>query len=1140
VSFRGGILTLWVCWAAWGQTQTAAVRGTVRDASGASVPNATVSLNHKDQQRQWTARTGENGEYTVSELPPGNYLLLIDAIGFKKYERDGLAFQVAETAVIDVSLELGPVAETVHVTEETPLLESASSFLGEVVGGRSAEALPLVSRNITQLVALAPGVGDTLNFRAPNFSSGVPSRIQFSASGGRGATNEIMLDGSPQTVMDLNEPAYIPQPEAVQEFNVQTNNLPAEYGRSGGGVINIVHRSGGKDFHGELYEFVRNDAFNANDFFSNAKGQAKAPMRGNEFGFALGGPATRSRKSTFFFVNYQRVLISSPSPAPFTIPTTKMRRGDFSELPAPVYDPLSIDSSGNRQPFPNSYIPPERWNPVGVNLLNFYPNPTSPGTSFNFFSNQALHVSATDLSLKIDRSITDRNRLFGRFSLENWENRQPNYFGDIASPDANTAGNRDHSATLDDTHSIGTWLLHANLGYAFSGQRADPAAPGFDLTSLGFPAYLDGAAQIANVPSITLPGTGYAGLGESQGIGTSKFENYAASADAAKITGRHAIKFGGVYRVNRASLLKIADPSGSFQFTQGFTRQTPTGAGGSAIASMLLGLPGGVSGSPIAGSISYQPALALQSRYLALYLQDDWRMNDRLTFNLGLRWDSDRPVTERYDRTSWFDFGAGLPLTVPGLPPLTGGLRFAGVDGAQRGSKNPDNNNVGPRIGVAYKVDRTTVIRSGFGIMYAPATGIGPNTSNSAATSFSVSTPYISSSDGGKKPFTTLSDPFPNGFNPAENANDGLRTLLGQSIQAQVRGDRTPCVAQWHFNIQRELRNEMLFDVGYAGSAGDKLLAVMQLNQLPDQDLELGAALNAAVTNPFYGLVPITAILGQPMTTLGQLLRPYPQFSDVTYDWGSFAHSSYHALQAKFRKRYRGGFQVLAAYTWSKTLDNYSGAATGGIQNPPFLDSNRLDLAKSFSAFDIAHRVVMNFEYELPFGLGRPLLNRKGWVNAIAGGWRISGIGTTQSGPPLYVNTANNSFSFNGGSGANTTQQPNRTGISSRTPGSVKQRLNNYIDPAAFENPPDFTFGNASRFLPENRAPGLNDWDVSFAKSFAMAERLHADFRVETFNLLNRPNFQRPAATFSLPQQFGVITATERPRNVQLALKIRF
>jgi hypothetical protein len=365
-----------------------------------------------------------------------------------------------------------------------------------------------------------------------------------------------------------------------------------------------------------------------------------------------------------------------------------------------------------------------------------------------------------------------------------------------------------------------------------------------------------------------------------------------------------------------------------------------------------------------------------------------------------------------------------------------------------------------------------------------------------------------------------------------------LRTLLGQNLQAQVRGDRTPYVAQWHFDIQRELRNDMLIDVGYVGSAGVKLLAVMQLNQLPNEVLALGSTLTRVVPNPFFGIIPTTNALGQSTTTLGQLLRPYPQFGDVTYDWGTFAHSTYHALEGTFRKRYRGGLQMLVAYTWSKMLDNASGAATGGNQNPAFVDNNRLDLAKSYSSFDIPHRLVMSFEYDLPFGPGRPLLNRKRLINAVAGGWRVSGIGTIQSGPPLSVNTANNSNSLNGANAAQL-QRPNRTGVSSRTPGSVEDRLNNYIDRAAFLNPAPFTFGNSGRFLPENRAPGLQRWDVSFAKTFPIRERIRIDFRAETFNLLNHPNFFAPAINFS-QLSFGTITTADRPRNVQLALKVRF
>src|SRR5215813_454242 len=375
------------CVAAWGQTHTATVRGTVKDSSGAPVYNASVSLTNIDQQRSWQGRTEEGGEYVLTQIPPGNYALAIEAQGFRKYERTGLILQVAQTFALDASLEVGSVTETLTVTGGPPLLQPASSFLGEVIEGKSAEALALTTRNITQLVALVPGVGDSPNFRGGGFSSGTPSRVQFSANGGRGITNEIILDGSPQTVMELNEPTYIPMPEAVLEFNLQTNTLPAEYGRSGGAVLNIVHRSGTKDFHGVAYEFLRNDKLNANAFFANQRGQARPPQRGNEFGFALGGPATASRKSTFFFVNYQRIIVRGPDTVLLVVPTAGMKTGDFGETP-PIYDPNTIDAGGRRSPFPNNRIPVNRWNPVGVNLLRFYPVPSSPGLTSNFFSNK--------------------------------------------------------------------------------------------------------------------------------------------------------------------------------------------------------------------------------------------------------------------------------------------------------------------------------------------------------------------------------------------------------------------------------------------------------------------------------------------------------------------------------------------------------------------------------------------------------------------------------------------------------------------------------------------------------------------------------------------------------------------------------
>jgi hypothetical protein len=379
-----------------------------------------------------------------------------------------------------------------------------------------------------------------------------------------------------------------------------------------------------------------------------------------------------------------------------------------------------------------------------------------------------------------------------------------------------------------------------------------------------------------------------------------------------------------------------------------------------------------------------------------------------------------------------------------------------------------------------------------------------------------------------------LSNPFPKGFNSTTNGGDGLLTSIGaQNTNIQVRGDRTPYVAQWHFNAQYELREQMLVDIGYAGSAGVKLPAQVPLNQLPDQALSLGSALNTVIPNPFFGIAPATSSLGGDTVAAGQLLRPYPQFNNLTQTLGSIAHSSYHAMQLKGRKRYRGGVQVLAAYTWSKMLDDNSGAFNGGNQSPGFTDSNRRDLDKSYSAFDIPHRFTAAFEFELPFGWRRPLLNSKGVVNAIAGGWRMSGIANYQSGPPIAVTLSGSFPAFLG------VQRPDRTGISSRTPGKPSERIYNYLDRAAFAIPLAFSFGNVGRFLPENRAPGRQDWDVALDKSFSLAERFRVDVRAAAFNLLNHPNFVGPATVFG-QSNFGTIIGAEAPRSIQLAFKVSF
>ena len=418
MAFRVAILSVFLSVAVSAQTQTASVRGAIEDATGASVPAATLRLTNVDQNRSWATTSNDAGLYVFLQIPPGNYTLAVEAPGFKKYTRSGLTLEVAMAVEINIPMEVGAVTESVQVSAETPLLETTSSTLGEVVNSITSENLPLNGRNVLQLVALTPGITTNTNYRNQTSGSGSIGSNGFSANGGRNVSSSILVDGSPQEVMGYNQPAYVPSPDAVQEFKVQTNSLAAEYGRTGGAVVNMVHRSGTSKFSGVLYEFLRNDAFDANGFFNNLNGRDKAAFRFNQFGATVGGPLTKSRQRSFFFFNYEGVRQVNPASSTFTVPTAKMRTGDFSEVAGIIYDPNTINAAGQRQPFVGNQIPAARHNPIGKTLLSYYPVPNRPGLVNNFFTQAGSRSERTVYSTKIDHRISENHNLFGRYSYD--------------------------------------------------------------------------------------------------------------------------------------------------------------------------------------------------------------------------------------------------------------------------------------------------------------------------------------------------------------------------------------------------------------------------------------------------------------------------------------------------------------------------------------------------------------------------------------------------------------------------------------------------------------------------------------------------------------------------------------------------
>ena len=1134
--FRGIVISVFCAAALYAQTQTATLRGSVKDGSGAVVPNATLVLTNLSQNRPWSTQSNDSGEYLFVQIPPGSYSLSVEAAGFKKFLQSEFTLEVAQVAAVDITLDVGSTAEVVEVRSEAPLLEAASSTLGEVVNSLTTESLPLNGRNVMQLVALTPGINTTPSYRTNAVGNGAIAANGFSANGGRDVSNSIIVDGAPQEVMGYNQPAYVPSPDAVQEFKVQTNSLSAEYGRTGGAVVNMVTRSGTKEFHGVLYEFLRNDVLDAAGFFNNLNGLSKGAFRYNQFGATIGGPINKQRDRTFFFFSYEGVRQVNPGSSFFSVPTERMRQGDLSEIPNRIYDPASINAAGERQPFAGNIIPGSRLSAIGQNLIKNYPLPTRPGVQNNFFSQSGSRPNDNAYSVRADHRFGERHNLYGRVSWNDRKIQLADHFGNDASPNTGQDGSVNRSAAIDHNSLLGGWVLHANIGYAYAANpRSSPT--GVSLAGLGFPSSLDSVKQFDIFPRVE--SAGYAPLGgDPTFVIGNKFETYNLNTDATKLVGSHTLKFGGTYRLNKASNFRPNAPAGLFTFNENWTRQFFNRAGGGdGIASMLLGYVQG-------GRIQQEPRIGITVPYTALFLQDDWRWTQRLTLNLGLRWDSDRPMREMHDRTSWFDFAAPLPINPPGIAQPAGGLVFANRNGTPRTNKNADNNNFAPRVGLALQVTSRIVIRSGFGVFFNPTTGIGPSVAGSGGLSYNANTAIVSSNDGGRTPFATLANPFPNGTNVPENGALGLLTFLGQGVNAIVRGDRTPYSMQWNFNVQYQLGQNRLFDVAYAGNSGVKLLAQSNFNQLPDQYLALGDRLNEVVNNPFFGIAPATSPLGGRTTTHGQLLRPYPHFMDVTHVWGSQAHSTYHGLQTKFRQRFAEGLQFLGAYTFSKAIDDTSSVAGFlGQQNPDYTNNNRKDLDRSISSTDITHRFVSNFQYDLPFGKGRRFLSAGGIVDVLAGGWSINGIATLQSGLPISISSVQNqTFSYGGDA------RPNSTGRSSVTPGSPKDRYTNWIDPAAFTDAPPFTFGNVGRFLPDNRGPGLHVWDLSILKNFGFGEARRLQFRGEFFNLFNQVNFANPGATaFGLTPtgqlartDFGRITGTGPARIVQLGLKFYY
>jgi hypothetical protein len=1194
--------------AARAQTATATLKGTVDDGFGKVLPGATLTLTQVSTGLKKTFTTDEGGQYAFTFLLPGGYVLEAQAPGFKIYRQPDLRLEVGQTAEVNIHLAPGDVQEVVTVTAaETLQLDTASSSLGGVIERQRVDALPLNGRNIMQLAQLEPGVNTSPAARGANPDLSASGEI--SVNGGRALNNEVLVDGLVLTNKGDNRISLRPSPESIQEFKIVTNAFSAEYGRTGGGAINFSTRSGTSALRGTLFEFLRNDALDARSFFVNANPTGvKEKLRFNQFGgnlggpvyvprFGQGGPAIRRSAKLFFFFNYEALRISQTQQRQSTVPTLKMRNGDFSELlgdvipgimvrdtngdliPArigQIYVPGAVvpagqPGAGSRIAFAGNIIPASMINPVARAALAYYPLPNAPGArnpsglgfNNNYLANAILTTDNYQITGRLDYNISPTQQLFGRFIKDHNLTFNSGPFPDsIASPQPNPRQKSvPGSIVLNYVNTLSARVvLHMNAGVTRFNNDATHFSAGFDPASLGFPAYLVAASGDTRVFPTFSP-TGYTALGPPRNFGNfrNNQDSFSLNQDVSLLRGNHSLKIGANQRVYRIYNYRPDDPSGNFTFTRAFTARTPNETAqqsGDAIASFLLG-------NPAAGRLGIAPQPAVQSLYYAFFVQDDWTVSRRLTLNIGLRWETDLPNTERFNRLTNFDpsapFPAG-PLNVS-FPAATGlgaqTLSLRGVitpvgrgGAASRENFDRDLNNWGPRLGLAFKIDDQSVLRAGAGVFYAPLSGGGFNNVTYAMADL-AETGFIASLDNGVTPTpgTNLSNPFPAGIVQPAGAYLGPLTSYGQqSIPVRLRSTRQPFIGQWNLSLQRELPGHVVAQIAYAGSAGIGLLSgATDLNQLSPEALAISRTIvngqplgSLAVPNPFLALPaaqrpPATSILGRPTVTVAQLLRPYPQFGNIVSYGQNEAHSTYHALQVKVERRFADGLIFTGGYTFSRLIDDLTGISVNlSIQVPNFQDYYNRRADKALSNFDVTHRFVGNITYELPFGRARRFLS-EGILAKVFGNFTLNAITQAQSGYPLSISAQNPSLQGLAFIGL----RPNLVGDPRTQAGDQAARIRQYFNTGAFQQPAPYTTGTAPRTLSAVRGPAYFATNLSLQRDFRFTEHTRLQFRAEAFNVFNRANFLTPGTVLGATN-FGVITGTEDPRQFQLAAKLYF
>lgn len=1130
------------------QTVAGSISGLITDPSGAAITGASIVVTDIERNVTFRASSNDSGFYLVTPLPPGRYKVRAEKTGFRAYVLEELPIATQQKAGVNISLQVGSISESVTVTGGAQLVDTTNATLSGVVENKRIIDLPLNGRNVFSLAWTTPGVFPQRP-AAGSANEGFHSIGIFTVNGGRDSSNAILMDGVPVTMnsntANMNANSAVPSVEGVEEFRIQTNSYSAEYGRSGGGVLTIATKSGTNTWHGSVFEFVRNSKMDANNWFANASGNKLATFQRNEFGVSSGGPLVipklyNGRNKTFWFAVYEGRRQRSASTRFFTLPSDEQMAGDFSKtLTAAgqlrnIYDPMSTTPDPARPGqflrtvFPGNRIPANRVDPVAANVLKFYgPRPNIPGQpntgQNNFFFQGKAPTDVDRGTNKVDHNFNENQRIFFRYTIFQNLNSQPELWAGPGCPDGGCYSNyeRQQNAALDYSWTINpTTLLSLRYGFARSILDRGSWHKGFRPTTLGLPAYTETGADLLAFPEFAVEEMTMPGLLHHWNFRSGN-QSHTFVGTLSKVVGSHSLKAGTEMRENLINHMQ-APWSMNFTFNRGMTQgpdpRVVSATGGFGFASFLLGT--GAGGSEVHG---IRPAL--ESKSFGYYLQDDWKVNRKLTVNLGLRWDFETGLTERYDRYAVFDPSVQSPLSQRTGLNLFGGWTFANQGDRGRRLKDIEWGKIAPRIGIAYQMRPGTVIRAGGGIFYTMAT-YGAN--NYGTAPFRASTPWVPTIDG-VTPTDLLRNPFPNGVLQPEGSANGLLAALGQGVGSPIPSVMTtPYNSQWNFSIGQDLNSTTTLEVAYAGNKGTHLPLSWQMDQLADSQIRSDAGLLQTVPNPFFGIIRVGS-LSNANVQRGELLTPYPHIPGVSYAGTSWGNSNFHSLQVSFKKRFSQNGTAVLSYTWSKLI------ADGGDNawdSAGFRNFNCRACERSISPYDYRNRLVITSTYELPFGKGKQFGARwNGFMNAVLGQWQVNGLMTLSSGSPLQMlTTGNTSFSFGGG------QRPDSTGQNATLD---QPQLDRWFDTSAFRLPAQYTFGNMGRMHPSLRSDFVEMLDLSVFKRFNIAgERVSLELRGESFNALNHPVFGSPNTTVG-NAQFGRVTGTANaPRQTQFALKL--